>query len=453
MIKKRNVIAIISLLSIIIIAAVAVAITAVNKADDYERNMAANYRHAFSELVTGISEMDNSLQKSLLVTSPSIAGAVCTEIFAKAQTAEMALGVLPFSATELEKTAGFINRVGDYALSLSQKAGRGEAFSQDEKEGLKSLSETATILSQNLKSLQEDMGSSMVGIEEYARTMKEFDESEGEFIPQTLADGISMSEREFPELPSLIYDGPFSEHLKTASPKLLEGKEEIDLSQGRKIAADHIGVRIEKVYPTGEQGGNLPAFCYAAEVNGETVSVWVTKTGGVVYGVLNSRRVESSDISAEDALAAAKRQLEQWGYTNMKESYYLISNNVLTANFAYEQDGVVCYPDLIKVGIAMDTGSLQSFEAAGYVSSHYRRELPAAQVSIEQAREKVPQEISILSEATTVIPSAGKNEILCYEFQCEEAEGQKYIIYVNAVSGEQEKILILLEDESGSLTI
>ena len=49
--------------------------------------------------------------------------AVCTDVFGKAMTAQMSLGALPFSTQELEKTAGFISRVGDYAYSLS-RAGR-----------------------------------------------------------------------------------------------------------------------------------------------------------------------------------------------------------------------------------------------------------------------------------------------------------------------------------------
>ena len=277
----------------------------------------------------------------------------------------MSLGVLPFSSTELEKTSAFINTVGDYAFSLAQKSGRGEKFTQEEKNGLRSLSDTASNLSMNLKDLQDQMGSAMVSLDEYVRSVNELDNREGEFIPQTLADSISVSEEEFPELPSLIYDGPFSQHLKTSSPKFLEGREEIDQLQGRKAAASFLGVRTERVFPTADQEGLLPTYCYAAEINGEQVNLWVSKTGGVVYGMLNTRQVQSSQLTAKEALDTATKMLERWGYSDMKESYYLISNNVLTANFAYVQDGIICYPDLIKVGIAMDTGALQSFEATG----------------------------------------------------------------------------------------
>jgi hypothetical protein len=44
----------------------------------------------------------------------------------------------------------------------------------------------------------------------------------------------------------------------------------------------------------------------------------------------------------------------------MKESYYINQGGVLTINFAYMDGDFVCYPDLIKVGVAMDDGEIVS---------------------------------------------------------------------------------------------
>lgn len=451
--KKSTAITIITILAVIAVGGTAWGVVKMQESVRNERYISANYRHAFSELVTGISDMDTALQKSLLVTSPSMAGAVCTEVYGKAQTAQMALGILPFSSTELEKTASFIGRVGDYAYALSRKASAGESFSQEEKDNLRALSETASLLSQNFKSMQDEMGSGLVGIDEYARTIENFDKNEGKILPKTLGDGVSVVEQEFPEIPALIYDGPFSEHLKGVKPRTLEGQTEIDVSGGRKAASKFLGIRPELIYPNGEMGGNIPSFCYETKINGSPINILVSKQGGVVYEVIGSRLIEKSELSAKEALEAAKKFLERRGYSNMRESYYLISDNVLTANFAYIQNDVVCYADLIKVGIALDDGSVQSFEASGYITAHYERQIPAAAVSAEAARTKVPEDVNVLGTELTLIPDEGKNEVLCHEFECEDANEQRYIIYVNALTGEQEKIFILLQDENGTLTI
>ena len=43
--------------------------------------------------------------------------------------------------------------------------------------------------------------------------------------------------------------------------------------------------------------------------------------------------------------------------------------------------------------------------------------------------------------------------MLTHEFKCQTAEGKHILVYVNAQTGQEEKILILLEDESGTLVI
>ncbi|NLV86493.1 MAG: hypothetical protein GX025_04675, partial [Clostridiales bacterium] len=294
--KKRTAITIITLLSIVAVAASAVSVVSINRCIKNDRYIATNYRHAFEELVTGVTDLDNALKKSVLVTSSGMAGAVCSEVFAKAQTADMAMGILPFSSTELEKTTAFINKVGDYAFSLSQKAASGQEFTQEEKENLKSLSDTASVLTMNLKSIQETMGSGLVSLEQYERTLKSFDEREEEFIPQTAGDSMGVAEAEFPEIPALIYDGPFSEHIADIQPRMLEGKDKIDKSEGRKAAARFLGVRAEQVYPTGEVKGKIPSYTYETQLGNANVSVTVSKAGGLVYQVLNSRYVETAQL-------------------------------------------------------------------------------------------------------------------------------------------------------------
>ena len=126
---------------------------------------------------------------------------------------------------------------------------------------------------------------------------------------------------------------------------------------------------------------------------------------------------------------------------------------ILTVNYAYRQGDVLCYSDLVKVSVALDSGRVCGFESRGYLSAHCARDLPAPAVSAEQARAAVPDTLEVLAAQTALVPSDGKVETLCHEFKCAAPDGRHYIIYVNALTGVQHKILILLEDESGSLTL
>ncbi len=274
-----------------------------------------------------------------------------------------------------------------------------------------------------------------------------------EAVP-VLGDSVRLIEREFPEIPSLIYDGPFSEHLTNTAPKALEGLPETDAETARETAARFLSLSRAKVYPAGEQGGDLPCLCFAADTEGGgTVFVSVTKQGGQVLSMLSSRPVGSAAVSPEEGAAAAAEFLRRAGYSDMEETYHMTQGGVLTVNFAFRQDGVLCYSDLVKVSVALDTGRVCGFEAGGYLTAHCIRALPAPAVSPEDARSAVPEELEILAAQTALVPSDGQYETLCHEFKCAAADGRHYIIYVDAATGQEHKILILLEDESGALTL
>ena len=137
----------------------------------------------------------------------------------------------------------------------------------------------------------------------------------------------------------------------------------------------------------------------------------------------------------------------------MVRSYHMVDEGVLTVNYEYVQDGVMCYPDLVKVGIALDNGSVASFDARGYLSAHRERKLPEAEVSEEEALATVSPALKVKSHQMALIPSPGGEERLCHEFLCRGRDDRNFLVYVNAITGAQEKILILLEDASGTLTI
>ena len=141
------------------------------------------------------------------------------------------------------------------------------------------------------------------------------------------------------------------------------------------------------------------------------------------------------------------------GCRGMKESYHILKDHVLTVTYCAEQNGVMCYPDMVKLAVAMDTGEMLRFDAEAYLTSHAERDLPEPAVSEEDARAMAGEGLTVQSEKLAVIPTSGAEEIYCRELICETEDGRHYLLYVNAMTGAQEKILILLEDESGTLAL
>ena len=144
--------------------------------------------------------------------------------------------------------------------------------------------------------------------------------------------------------------------------------------------------------------------------------------------------------------------LSSAGFTNMTASYHTVYEGICTINFISRENAVSAYPDLIKVGVALDDGSIVRLDTAGYAMNHHKREPAAPAFSLEQARTTVPDSLSVLRENLCYIPTTGYQEVLCWEFVCKTAENNHALLYVNCENGQTENLLLLIEDENGTLT-
>ena len=140
----------------------------------------------------------------------------------------------------------------------------------------------------------------------------------------------------------------------------------------------------------------------------------------------------------------------------MKETYYLKQSGIVTINYAYEQttesgQSVEMYPDLIKLKVALDDGSVLGIETTGYLNSHTERTIPDNIISKEQAKTNLNKDLQIQSENLAVIPTEWKTEVLCWEFKG-TVDDNEFLVYINAETGEEEDILVIVNTPEGTLT-
>ena len=452
--RKRTMIRVITFLSAGLIITGTLAFAGMRRARALELYARANAQRAFDELVTNVSELSTALDKSVYATDPALESALFTQVFGRAATAQMAMGCLPWSCQELENVSGFLSRVGDYACTLSRTVGAAGGCTEEELDNLAALAETAGVMRLDLQGMQARMMDGSLTMDEVYSASRGigFMAEEGEQAPLA-GTAFQSIEAEFPELPTLIYDGPFSESMTSPAPRCLEGLGIADAADAAAAAARFLSVAKEDVEPLGEMGGAIPCYCFSCYAGGGEYTVYVTKQGGRVLSALSSRLPGRAQLSVEAGLTAADDFLRQQGIEGMERSYHMLEGGVLTVNYEYVQDGAMCYPDLIKVGVALDNGGVVNYDAHGYLSSHRPRELPEAEITTQQARDTVSRALTVRSHQMALIPSAGGEERYCHEFLCSAGDDRQYLVYVNAVTGAQEKILILLEDADGALTI
>ena len=423
------------------------------RAEDYRRQLDNGYRQAFTELTTAAGELDAALEKVTYATTPSLFASLCAQAYAKALAAQTALGELPYGNVELEQTAAFFAKAGDYAMAMARGT-NGEGVCTDEnRETLRGLAAAAGELSATLQALQLQLDGGALHPEDVAAAEARLAAAAEDGGQITSGSAFQTVEADFPQVPTLIYDGPFSEHLSGRTPQMLEGLPQVTEEEARRAAAAFAGLRAEVFTRTSDGAGNLPAWGFSALADGGELYVEITKQGGQVLQMLSSRPVGEAALSRKEGVEQAAAFLEEHGYRDMAPSYFLEGDGILTVHFAPVLDGVYCYPDLVKVGVALDNGDVVSFEAHGYLMNHGAREPAAPAVSADEAAERVDSSLTVLSRQLALIPTGGEYEVLCHEFKCQNADGGHVLVYVNAATGQQERILLLLEDENGTLVI
>ena len=136
----------------------------------------------------------------------------------------------------------------------------------------------------------------------------------------------------------------------------------------------------------------------------------------------------------------------------MKETYYLKQQGILTINYAYEQNGVTMYPDLIKVKVALDNGEILGVETTGYLNSHEERTLPKVKITKEEAAKTINKNLEINATSLAIIPTEFKTELLCWEFKG-KVDDTEFLVYINAETGREEDILVIQNTPEGTLTM
>ena len=140
------------------------------------------------------------------------------------------------------------------------------------------------------------------------------------------------------------------------------------------------------------------------------------------------------------------------GIKNMEENYYETDSNVVTVNYAYNQDGVTCYPDLVKVKISLVNKKVVGMEATNYYTNHKTRNIDKKILKLKNARNKVSKDFKITKERLALIPTETNSEKLCYEFKGTK-DKETFIIYINAKTGDEENILKVVEADDSILTM
>ena len=386
-------------------------------ADLEDARRAASYSasRSFEETVTAVSALSETLAKSVYATDRGFCARICGEACAQARAAESALSILPFSTQELEQISGFLNLAGDYAASLCGEAALA-GFTPEEIDTLSQFSATARDLVGSLLELQQSVHGGDVVMDSPKLRLRNVEDADGS-VP--ISARMLAYEADFtpPETPD--YDGKYARAEEESRGYLTE-------EAMRKLAAEYAGVNAEDLVEEYAYEGPGGRRCFRAG------DLFLCASRSGVESMAQSRLVGEARIDeydaqliAEDFLAARSfRDLELWKSER--------SGAVAEFHYVKTENGALCLDNGLLIAVALDDGSLYSFNAAGYSGEDSGARFVVDEAAAAQA---LPDTLRQLDVRRVVRRSPGGRDLACYAFSCADREGGSVTVYVDAADG------------------
>lgn len=386
-----------------------------------------------SDVARAMTDIEINLQKLLIASGAGQSAQLLGETALLAQHVESGISRLPISMETAADAMKFAGQMGDYVMTLAKEVSAGGMLSSTDEKQIEGLLNACQGLNKHLMdmSLYEDEG--------------EIDAAAMEAWPDTQSlNGSGV------DYPSLIYDGPFSDGKTDKDPKGLTG-ERVTREQAREAAARFAGVTTDQVHDAADSGGRFEAFGFTADTQEGSVSVQVTGQGGHLLWMMPEAAEFEKRVDRQTCLAAAKDYLADMGFGEMERCFVQEYDGMVVANYAAVQDGVLLYPDQVKLQISMATGHVVGAECSQYLTNHHMRSALEPALSREQAQLMLSDRLAVQRSRLCVIPTDA-GEKLCWEFEG-VFSGETYYAYVDANTAEAVQILRIAQTESGEMAI
>ena len=392
---------------------------------------------AFYETCELTEGMSVNFRKLLVAGETGQMQALLNETALQTQGALSNLALLPLGQETVSATLKFINQAGDFASALSVRLGNGGEMTPEDYAALERLSETAAAFSVRMGRL----------LDRYEGGEAVFDISEDGTGEESLYPITGPAT----DYPALLYDGPFSDGRTDGEFKLLAGLAQVDEAAARQALVAFVGQQAADVRFTGESEIPVDCYEYALRLGDYSLSAGVTRAGGQLLYLLCDSAVEDVNLTDRQAVDAARAFLLSRGYGEMEMSYSSRFGGIMTVNFAAVQNGVVLYPDLVKVQVSMADGAIIGLEAANYLMNHVPRALELPALTEQDAAQRIGGALTPVATRLCVIPE-NTSEYLCYEVTATSGS-DTFLVYIDAMSGIERRLMQVISDDNGSLVM
>lgn len=422
----------VSLLALMLVAGLAAALGyAADRQEKYNTELDNIYKKSYLEAMDSLSDIELKLSKLSYSEGISTQKNLLSEVWMGSEIVENDLSQLANRDGSIESIVKFLNQLGDYCHYLSKKIST-TPLSDAEKAKLENLYKIVESLRASFRSSDESLMNNAVLVGRVGEGIQLLGDSYEHFN--------NDSDIDYPEM---IYDGPFSDGVSVRNAQYLKGLPEISETDA-EIKMGEIFKDLHNLHYLGINEGSIRSYVYQTWTDAGEGTANISVNGGKLVQFTSSRDIVGKNLEMAECKAKAEGLITAMGYTDMEMVWVTEEDSSVYFNYAYKKDGVIYYPDYIKLKIACDTGTVLAFDASGYVYNHIQRTIAAPSATITAARANVSPKLTITAENTALIPTEWNTELLAYEFVCNR-EDDIFYVYIDANTLEEIKIMKVVD--------
>lgn len=402
-----------------------------------QADYAGVHTQSLYELNSIVDNLDTNLSKARVSNSSEEQVRLLSDIAIQSEMAEVILERMPVECQLTENMTSFVNKMGDSAQSMLYAVARGDELTDSQKASIEYMYDVNLEMKRIINEL-----TSTSSEKEMLKAIKGKKDS---LMYTTFGD----LENNTVETPKEIHDGPFSDNVKKVSAKNLEALEEINATRAEELAKEYFkDYKPTNVSCTGEAvAEQLECFNLSIQTEDGEMMAQLSKKGGKVVMFNSYKDCNDKNFSVDRCIDIAQDFLTDLGFDNMKAVWTSENGTTCNLNFAYDKDGVIFYPDIIKVKVCEQRGIVTGMEGISYVLNHTERTVGDAKISEEEAQSKLSTNLEVKGSRLAVIPHDG-GEALAYEFYG-TYDGNTYYIYVDAETGNEIEMFTVIGTKQG----
>lgn len=403
------------------------------------------YQRAFEELATHINNLETNMSKALVASSFPQTIRLLSDCWREANSCQEDLGQLPLTSIDLSRTKMLLAKAGTFCFKTAQdRLVKGTDMNEKDWQILQGLRNQTRMVSQHLVDLQQKFYSERTRWLEVDRlgTIGATDLANG-LNNNKVAKAFLMLEDGLKRVPDIQFEGNNLDFVP--KPTGLTGKN-ISPQEAVDKCRSFLGPEYKNADIKNERviKGGFPSYMLSVSVPGKPnkdLRCSVSVKGGHVAWFLGNRDVQNPRLNINQCTSKAEQFLERNGYTNMKPISQESFANITTCTFAPEKNGVLRYPEFIKVQVAQDNGDILGCDTIAYLTFNEPNRNQASKPKYSPAQIKQMLNPHFKSESIQLAEVLDEmyNKVLCYQVNGTQGK-DRYQIFYNCNNGQEEKI-------------